>query len=133
MDALVATRRARLAALAAAYSGRVTAEVNRVGGPLGRRGAAVPRGGIIASYLKLSPRELRSRLRSGQSLAQVAASSGKSVTGLIEAIVAARKSTLAAAVAAGTLTPAQSAAIQAHLSERVTARVDKPLHKTPLG
>jgi hypothetical protein len=68
---------------------------------------------------------LLTSLRSGKTLAQLAdETSGKSAAGLIDALVAAEKNDLAAAVAAGTITQAQSDQIASTLSARVTARVN---------
>ena len=57
----------------------------------------------------ISQADLLTPLQSGKTLAQVAgATSGKSVAGLIDALVAAEKTELAAAVTAGRLTQAQA-------------------------
>ena len=61
-----------------------------------------------ASYLGMSESSLRSALEGGKTLAQVAKDKGKSVDGLIAAMVADAKAELAAAVKAGRLTQAQS-------------------------
>jgi hypothetical protein len=91
-------------------------------GAAARAHGAVP---AAARYLGLKPQELRRRLRSGQSLAQVAnAAGGRSAAGLIDAIVAARTARLKAAVAAGRLSPASARARASHLAQRVTERVD---------
>jgi hypothetical protein len=96
-------------------------------GPLGS-----PRGGhhgmglaTAATYLGTTETALRTSLQSGKSLADVAkATDGKSVDGLVAAIVAAEKKQLAAAVAAGRLTEAQQKEMLASLAERVTAMVN---------
>ncbi|HEY7835851.1 MAG TPA: hypothetical protein VIB59_00210 [Solirubrobacteraceae bacterium] len=68
---------------------------------------------VAASYLGLSPRQLREQLRSGKSLAQLAASMpGKSETGLIAALLAGTK--------------ARRAAGDANLEARVKALVNTP-------
>ena len=56
-----------------------------------------------AAYLELTPVALRKELRSGKSLAQVATAKGKSVDGLKSALVAAIKTKVDAARAAGKL------------------------------
>jgi hypothetical protein len=115
---LLADGKERLAAAQARLPKRIAALVNRVAVP-GQRAAA-------ASYLGLKRGQLASELRSGKTLAQIAgAIPGKSVAGLIEAIVAARKSLLEARVAAGTLTQAQANARLAHLTSHVTAAVNR--------
>lgn len=89
------------------------------------------RGGELsaaASYLGISSSELLSDLRSGKTLAQVAdATSGKSASGLIQALVAAEKQRLDAAVAAGKLTQAQEDTIVSGLQQRVTDLVNGTL------
>jgi hypothetical protein len=97
---------------------RVNALVNRVQVPMQRATAA--------SYLGLRPGQLAGELRSGKTLAQIAnATSGKSAAGLIDAIVAARRSALAARVTAGSLTQAQADARLARLKSRVTTSVNR--------
>src|SRR5215216_5323286 len=54
-----------------------------------------------ASYLGLTREQLRTELAGGKTLAQVAQDKGKSVDGLVDAIVAETKKKVAAAVAAG--------------------------------
>jgi hypothetical protein len=85
------------------------------------------RGGLSAAagYLGLSVDELFTRLRSGQTLAQIAqATSGKSVSGLIAALTEAQKSELDAAVKAGRLSQSQADELTARLSDRITAMVN---------
>jgi hypothetical protein len=63
--------------------------------------------GAAAGYLGLSRGELMSKLRDGQSLAEIAQAEGKSVDGLKAAIRAALVDRLDAAAAAGRLSEAQ--------------------------
>lgn len=77
-----------------------------------------------AKYLGLSPAELFARLGSGQTLAQIAESAGKSASGLIEAMTAAQKAELDAAVKDGRLTQAQADQLEAALKDRITALVN---------
>src|SRR5205823_2628325 len=70
-----------------------------------------------ASYLGLTSAELRTQLESGKTLAQVAQDRGKSVDGLIDALVASAKTHLDEAVAAGKLTKAQEDSILADLKQ----------------
>jgi hypothetical protein len=88
-----------------------------------------PRGGphehfgdfdAAASYLGLTEAELRTQLESGKSLAQVAKDSGKSVDGLIQALVDAATKRLDADVTAGRLTKAQEQQILSGLKQRIT-------------
>lgn len=77
-----------------------------------------------ATYLGLTQDELRTALESGKSLAQVAQDEGKSVDGLVAALVAAAKERLDADVAAGRLTDAQRDSIAADLEGRITELVN---------
>ena len=74
-----------------------------------------------ATYLGISTSELRSELESGRTPAQIAdATSGKSASGLIDALVAQARSDLDAAVSSGKLTTAQEQALLANLPQMVT-------------
>ncbi len=130
VEALESAAKEKLAVATASLPSRVKAEVDRVGLPaggragwrLGGRGRALS---AAAGYLGVSTSQLRADLRSGKTLAQVAdATAGKSHTGLIEALVASRKATLASRVKAGTITQAQANLALPHLLARVTAQVD---------
>ena len=78
-----------------------------------------------AKYLGLSQQQLFTELRSGKTLAQIANStSGKSASGLIDAIVTAQKSALDAAVKSGRITQAMANQIEANLKSRVTDMVN---------
>lgn len=78
-----------------------------------------------ASYLGLSEAELRSQLAAGKSLAQIAKDRGKSVDGLVQALVDDLKTKLDAAVAAGRLTKAQADAILSDAKTRISERVNR--------
>jgi hypothetical protein len=77
-----------------------------------------------ASYLGMSEAKLMSALEDGKTLAEVAEERGKSVDGLVDALVDAAKADLAAAVAAGKLTDAQRDSIVSGLKERITSLVN---------
>ena len=81
--------------------------------------------GAAATYLGLTPQELRTARRSGQSLAQIAASKGKSVDGLVAAIVAPAKARAAKAVANGRLTQQRADQLIARLTQRVQMLVQR--------
>jgi hypothetical protein len=142
IDALVSARTAKLAAAVAAgaltqaqerarvasLTQRVTAEVNRVGGF--HLGAGLGGGGGLAAaarYLGLSAQQLRSELRSGRTLAQLAsATSGKSPAGLMAALTADRRAKLDAAVRSGKLTSARASRLLASLARRMAPALNGP-------
>jgi hypothetical protein len=98
----------------------------RNGGPRGF-GFRGPGGGLsaAASYLGLTQTQLFADLQSGKTLAQIAnATSGKSVSGLIDAMVAQQKSDLDAAVKAGRITQALADRVESSLKQRVTEMVN---------
>jgi hypothetical protein len=101
------------------------------GGPGGPGfGFGLHRGGgmadlsAAASYLGLSESDLITQLQSGKTLADIAQAQGKSVDGLVAALVAGLKQKLDAAVAAGKLTQAQEDQILADAKQRITDRVN---------
>jgi hypothetical protein len=129
--ALEAAGKEKLTADAAKLPSVVTAEVERVGGPAAAhtRGGRGGHGRVLAtaaSYLGVSAAHIRAQLLAGKTLAQITeASAGKSVTGLIEALVAARRAALAKALAAGTLTQAQANVALPKLTAHATAEVNR--------
>ena len=76
-----------------------------------------------ASYLGLSVSALGAQLESGKSLAQVAASQGKSADGLVSALLADARHHLDAAVSAGKLTKTQENEMLAGLKTRISSFV----------
>ena len=77
-----------------------------------------------AGYIGITEAQLRTELESGKSLAQVAKAHGKSVDGLIDALVAAAKEKLDNAVSAGRLTKAQETEMLSVLKDRITSAVN---------
>lgn len=65
---------------------------------------------VAGAYLGIDRRTLRGELRSGATLAQIAAAHGKSLDGLIAAILAAQRAHLAAAVSSGKITASRAQA-----------------------
>ncbi len=107
-------------------------------GPLGAAatGSAARAGALrtglraVERYLGIGPAALRTDLRSGRTLAQLAdGTPGRSSAGLRSAVLAAEKARLDAAVASGAITSAQE---HARL-ERLAARVDVLLSRTWIG
>jgi hypothetical protein len=77
-----------------------------------------------ASYLGLTEDQLQNELQSGKTLAQIAKDRGKSVDGLIDALVSSAKQKLDRAVAAGRLTKAQETEMLNGLKNRITNLVN---------
>ena len=90
----------------------------RFGGPRGLFGLAA---GVeeLTTYLGLEPAELRTQLRSGKSLADIAKAQGKTVDGLKAAITDAATKRLDAAVTAGKLTAEQKQKMLDALAEHI--------------
>jgi hypothetical protein len=80
----------------------------------------------VASYLGLTGTELRTQLRAGKSLAQIATAQGKSVDGLKAAILAAAKVKLDRAVSNNRLT----AAGEKTILDRLSAHLDELVNRT---
>lgn len=87
------------------------------------------RGGLLkaaTTYLGLTHRQLATELRSGKSLAQVAAAQNKSVDGLKQALFAALKQKVDAAVAAGKLEADRAQ----KLLERAPAHIERLVNRS---
>jgi hypothetical protein len=130
--------------LEAADHQKLAAEVNEVGGPHGGRADQARRRGhragkqgralaAAASYLGVSTAQLRHDLRSGTTLAQLAATRGKSEAGLVEALVTAGKARLAARVASGELTQKKANEILPQLTSRASAEVKRTRRRAANG
>jgi polyhydroxyalkanoate synthesis regulator phasin len=78
-----------------------------------------------AAYLGTTETELHEALESGKSLAEIAGGKGKSVDGLKQAMVAAAKKDLDAAVDDGRLTRAQAGQILTELTQRIDDVVNR--------
>jgi hypothetical protein len=77
-----------------------------------------------AAYIGITEAQLRTELENGKSLAQIAKARGKSVDGLIDALVAAAKNKLDEAVSSGRLTKDQETEMLSVLKDRITSAVD---------
>lgn len=84
-----------------------------------------------ASYLGMTEAQLRAAREEGKTLAQVAQERGKSVDGLVDALVNAATEDLEQAVQDGRLTEAQKDSIVAGLRERITAMVNGEFGRGP--
>jgi hypothetical protein len=85
-----------------------------------------------ASYLGVTQDELRTAVHEdGQTLAEVAEAEGKSVDGLVAALVSAARERLAEAVEDGRLTEAQRTEKLAELEERIRTTVEDGLPARP--
>lgn len=80
---------------------------------------------VAAAAVGISEEELRTALRSGQSLAEVARSREVPVKKVVDALVADARKRLEAKVAAGELTQAQADERAYRLEERITAMVSR--------
>jgi hypothetical protein len=90
-------------------------------GPRGRQDFAGVQQAMVdaaASTLGITADELKTQLRSGQTLAQLAQANGTTEQAVVNAALAAAKTKLDEAVAAGTLTQAQADAAYAQLQQR---------------
>jgi hypothetical protein len=115
-----AREQAILARLKARLDDLVNHSLPAFGHPAGRRfGAAV------ATYLGVTPVQLRAELRAGKSLAQIATEHGKTVAGLKSAILDAVKARLDKAVASGRITAAQEQTILDPLSSHLDQVVNR--------
>lgn len=72
-----------------------------------------------ADYIGITEAKLRASLEDGDTLAEIAKANGKTPAGLVDALVAAAKADLDAAVKAGRLTAAQRTSIAADLQSRM--------------
>jgi hypothetical protein len=79
----------------------------------------------VASIIGITPKELRTQVRSGKTLAEIAKSKNISQDTLVSKLVAAAKTRIAAEVKAGRLTQARADAITEDLSARITEMVTR--------
>jgi hypothetical protein len=96
------------------------------GGPGGQRFGAVS---AAATYLGLTPAQIRDQLVAGKSLAQIAGAQHKSVSGLKDAITKAERTGLDKALTAKMLTSAQ----EQQILSRLSARLDTLINRKGLG
>lgn len=94
---------------------------------LGHHLAGPPSLEAAASYLELEDTELRERLRDGDTLADVARAEGKSVDGLVDALVAAAEERIDEAVDEGRLDEERAAELKEGLEARIDDLVNSEL------
>jgi len=130
LDELVASGEldaARAAEIYSAAEERLPQLMDRVPDPdrQGRKaGARILKGikslfGSAAEALGMEPREFASRLKGGETPAQMAAEQGITTDALVDAILADASARLEAAVAAGTIDTATAAEIESKLEARI--------------
>jgi polyhydroxyalkanoate synthesis regulator phasin len=90
----------------------------------GHRGHPGMDGEVVAELLGIDAAELRSSLRDGQSIADLAEANGIDVQTVIDALVAEAESHLDLAVENGRLTEDEAAEKLVDVTERITARVN---------
>ena len=129
VDAMVAAEKARLEERTANAEQRMTEMANRPGAGRDGRGrhGPGPKAGLAAAarVIGVSEADLRTALRSGQTIAQVAQSKGVDVKTVIDAMVAEARARRAEEVKAGRLTQAQADEKTANLEQRITEMVNR--------
>lgn len=88
---------------------------------------------LAAETLGLTVDELRTALREGDTLAQVAEEQGVAVEDLVDALVAAAEERLAEAVADGRITEERADEMAATISERIAERVEQTVEQRGPG
>jgi len=89
--------------------------------------------GPAASYLGVTTAALQADMQKGQTLAQVAKAQGKSVDGLISAMVTAEKTQFDARVKSGGMSAAQAQQIESFMKQSVTDMVNGTRPSFPGG
>jgi len=79
---------------------------------------------VAATAIGITESDLRSELRSGKSIAQVASAKGVEIQTVVDALVAAATQRIDEAVSSGKLTAAQAETMKGSLAERITDRVN---------
>jgi polyhydroxyalkanoate synthesis regulator phasin len=91
----------------------------------GRHGGGFgPAWDVVTTYLGITKDELRTELRSGKSLAQIATAHGKTADGLVQAMLDAVQKRLDAAVKAGKMSATQEQAFLSRLKDFFTRIVN---------
>lgn len=135
IDAMVAEVTDRIESLLAELPERIAEAVNRQGPPDregpgqgGRRGPGLE---AAADAIGISVKDLRTAVKGGDTIAEVATANNVEVSTVIDALVAEATAHLEQAVADGNLSEDQAAERAAQLNERITAMVNRTM--TPGG
>ena len=99
----------------------------------GHHGHGGPRFEAAATYLGMTAAELRAAVDEDTSLADLARERGKSVSGLVDALMPEARARVEAAFAAGRITEAERDERVAGLRERITALVNGERPERPEG
>jgi polyhydroxyalkanoate synthesis regulator phasin len=99
-------------------------------GPMGRGLEAVRE---AADFLGLTPEELGTALRDGQTLAEIAAAQGSSAEALIGHLTGLAEDHMDELVADGRITAEQKADMFEHMTERITALVNGEIERPLMG
>jgi hypothetical protein len=86
-----------------------------------------------ASYLGMTEAQLRDELMNGKTLVDIAKEKGKSVSGLVQAIVTAQEKRIDEAVSDGRLTKDQASALKANLDDRIESFVNGEFRSPGFG
>lgn len=124
IDALVADGNARLDEAKAKLPDRITELVNRTGWGDHRPGGRVKGLKAAADAIGISEDDLKTALKDGSTLAEVATTRNVDVQKVIDALVAEATAKIDDAVASGKLDSARADELKANLVERITARVN---------
>jgi hypothetical protein len=135
------TRDGLVQALTAAAQTNIETLVDQTGIGAKAFGRHGPRANVIgdqlaaaATYLGITTDELRTQMRAGQTLAQIAAATaGKSRDGLVAALTADAQAKIAAAQTAGTITAEQAAQLNSGLADKIARLVDSTRLIGPRG
>ncbi|HEV3045938.1 MAG TPA: hypothetical protein VGY13_01125 [Solirubrobacteraceae bacterium] len=123
LAAAVATAGILVAVLSSGGAGRHPASAT---GPGARHPRPVGQAAAAASYLGISRAQLRSKLRSRQSLGEIAAATpGRTARGLLQALLAARTAQLEDGALSRRLSPAAREARIARLRARLEAEIER--------
>lgn len=113
-------------AQADAVSAALVADHEARDGEHGKGGRRGPHSEVLAQVLGMTTDELRTELKSGKTIAQIAADQGVDVQVVIDALTAEMTNHIADEVASGELTQEEADAKLADLSARITDRVNNP-------